>query len=115
MSLLKSYFEDGLSVEDLAKKEDTTAEAIIAKLRAAGLTISTGALYDLATSAIINKGFGSFLGYIQKSGLKSTEDQARELGVTRGTLTRTYDTFRNYRTRSSGRNARCDSGEDSEA
>ena len=96
MSVFDQYFIRNRSVDLIAKWGTIEREDVISTLRAAGLTFPPGEGRDAATSAILAKGYGSFLDYVKQRGMKSLEDQARELEVDRGALARTYDAFRFY-------------------
>jgi len=96
MLIEEHYFELGRSVDEIASKESLTREHIISYLREIGLAIHTEAERDVATTAILDKGFGSFQNYTRQIGLRSIKDQARDLGVSSGSLTRAHTTFRNY-------------------
>lgn len=116
MNVLDSYFNDGKTIEEISNEIGVTGDEVRDALRSAGLSVPVGASCDVATSKILARGFKSFRDYVQRIGLKPIKDQARELGVSRGTLTRTHDAFRSYlqsEQPSGGGDTRGDSGADS--
>ena len=91
------YFKHGLSVSRIAEAEGLTREEVVMQLRAVSLNISEKYEHDAVCSSIFEKtDYTSFFEFAQDHSSTPIRDQARSLEVSRGTVTRIYQAFRNY-------------------